>query len=96
MPAASPPGVAAAPLRHLPSHAPPPGPPRQVTLLNVGYVIDRTVGNTGGLGGAFGFFWATGNPNFNPNPTPNPNPNLNPNPSPSPNLSPKPAQVSNS
>jgi len=24
-------------------------------------VIDRTVGNTGGLGGAFGFFWATGN-----------------------------------
>lgn len=34
----------------------------QVTLFNVGYVIDRTVGNTGGLGGAFGFFWATGNP----------------------------------
>lgn len=33
----------------------------QVTLFNVGYVIDRTVGNTGGLGGAFGFFWATGN-----------------------------------
>jgi predicted ester cyclase len=34
----------------------------QVTLFNVGYVIDRTVGNTGGLGGAFGFFWGTGNP----------------------------------
>ena len=33
----------------------------QVTLFNVGYVLDRTVGNTGGLGGAFGFFWATGN-----------------------------------
>jgi hypothetical protein len=34
----------------------------QVTLFNVGYVIDRTIGNTGGLGGAFGFFWGTGNP----------------------------------
>lgn len=34
----------------------------QLTLFNVGYVIDRTVGNTGGLGGAFGFFYATGNP----------------------------------
>ena len=33
-----------------------------MTLFYVGYVIDRTVGNTGGLGGAFGFFWATGNP----------------------------------
>merc|ERR1719282_195395 len=33
----------------------------QVTLFNAGYVIDRTVGNTGGLGGAFGFFWGTGN-----------------------------------
>ena len=33
----------------------------QLTLFNVGYVIDRTVGNTGGLGGAFGFFWATDN-----------------------------------
>lgn len=33
----------------------------QVKVFNVGYVIDRTVGNTGGLGGAFGFFWATGN-----------------------------------
>jgi len=33
----------------------------QVTKFDVGYVIDRTVGNTGGLGGAFGFFWATGN-----------------------------------
>ena len=37
-------------------------PDGQVTLFNVGYVIDRTVGNTGGLGGAFGFFWGTGNP----------------------------------
>jgi len=34
----------------------------QVTVFTVGYVIDRTVGNTGGLGGAFAFFWATGNP----------------------------------
>ncbi len=34
----------------------------QVTLFNVGNVIDRTVGNTGGLGGAFGFFYATGQP----------------------------------
>jgi len=34
----------------------------QLSVFNVGYVIDRTVGNTGGLGGAFGFFWATGNP----------------------------------
>lgn len=34
----------------------------QVTLFNVGYVIDRTIGNTGGLGGAFGFFWGTDNP----------------------------------
>ena len=25
-------------------------------------VIDRTAGNTGGLGGAFGYFWGTGNP----------------------------------
>lgn len=33
----------------------------QLTLFNVGYVIDRTVGNTGGLGGAFGFFFGTGN-----------------------------------
>lgn len=33
----------------------------QLTFFNVGYVIDRTVGNTGGLGGAFGFFWSTGN-----------------------------------
>lgn len=33
----------------------------QVKVFNVGYVVDRTVGNTGGLGGAFGFFWATGN-----------------------------------
>jgi len=34
----------------------------QLTFFNVGYVIDRTVGNTGGLGGAFGFFYGTGNP----------------------------------
>ena len=26
------------------------------------YVIDRRVGNTGGLGGAFAFFYGTGNP----------------------------------
>ena len=25
-------------------------------------MIDRTAGNTGGLGGAFGYFWGTGNP----------------------------------
>ena len=34
----------------------------QVTLFPVGYVLDRTVGNTSGLGGAFAFFWATGRP----------------------------------
>lgn len=34
----------------------------QVELFTVGYVIDRTSGNTGGLGGAFGYFWGTGNP----------------------------------
>jgi hypothetical protein len=34
----------------------------QLQFFNVGYVIDRTVGNTGGLGGAFGFFYGTGNP----------------------------------
>ena len=34
----------------------------QVELFTVGYVIDRTAGNTGGLGGAFGYFWGTGNP----------------------------------
>mmetsp|Transcript_30396 Transcript_30396/g.52217 ORF Transcript_30396/g.52217 Transcript_30396/m.52217 type:complete len:269 (-) Transcript_30396:36-842(-) len=34
----------------------------QVTVFNVGNVIDRTVGNTGGLGGAFGFFYGVGQP----------------------------------
>ena len=34
----------------------------KVQKFDVGYVTDWTVGNTGGLGGAFGFFWATGNP----------------------------------
>jgi len=34
----------------------------QVTFFNIGYVIDRTIGNTGGLGGAFGFFYGTGHP----------------------------------
>merc|ERR1719162_157388 len=34
----------------------------KVQKFDVGYVTDRTVGNTGGLGGAFGFLWATGNP----------------------------------
>ena len=32
-------------------------------VLEVGfYVVDRRQGNTGGLGGAFAFFWGTGNP----------------------------------
>lgn len=30
--------------------------------LTVGYPIDRRVGNTGGLGGAFGFFYGVGRP----------------------------------
>ena len=33
-----------------------------VTQITVGYVLDRRVGNTGGLGGAFAFFYGTGNP----------------------------------
>jgi len=33
-----------------------------VKELTVGYVIDRRVGNTGGLGGAFGFFYGVGRP----------------------------------
>lgn len=33
----------------------------QVEVYTIGYVMDRSVGNTGGLGGAFGFFYATGN-----------------------------------
>ena len=33
-----------------------------VRELTVGYVIDRRVGNTGGLGGAFGFFYGVGKP----------------------------------
>ena len=34
----------------------------KVTQVTVGYVLDRRVGNTGGLGGAFAYFWGTGNP----------------------------------
>lgn len=34
----------------------------KVTQVTVGYVMDRRVGNTGGLGGAFAFFYGTGNP----------------------------------
>jgi hypothetical protein len=34
----------------------------QVTFFNIGYVLDRTVGNTGGLGGAFGFLYGVGHP----------------------------------
>jgi hypothetical protein len=33
-----------------------------VTRLSIGYVIDRTVGNTGGLGGVFGHFYGIGHP----------------------------------
>jgi len=33
-----------------------------VRELTVGYVVDRRVGNTGGLGGAFGFFYGVGKP----------------------------------
>lgn len=33
-----------------------------VEELTVGYVIDKRQGNTGGLGGAFGYFWAVGKP----------------------------------
>ena len=34
----------------------------KITQVTVGYVMDRRVGNTGGLGGAFAYFWGTGNP----------------------------------
>lgn len=33
-----------------------------VTQFTVGYVMDRRVGNTGGLGGAFAFFYGVGKP----------------------------------
>lgn len=33
----------------------------QVEVYTIGYVMDRSVGNTGGLGGVFGLFYATGN-----------------------------------
>lgn len=33
-----------------------------VVEFTVGYPIDRRVGNTGGLGGAFGYFWGVGRP----------------------------------
>ena len=32
----------------------------KVTQLTIGYVLDRRVGNTGGLGGAFGIFYGVG------------------------------------
>eukprot|EP00747_Dinoflagellata_sp_TGD_P000171 gnl/TRDRNA2_/TRDRNA2_100229_c1_seq1.p1 gnl/TRDRNA2_/TRDRNA2_100229_c1~~gnl/TRDRNA2_/TRDRNA2_100229_c1_seq1.p1 ORF type:complete len:204 (+),score=25.10 gnl/TRDRNA2_/TRDRNA2_100229_c1_seq1:26-613(+) len=34
----------------------------KVTKLTVGVVMDRTLGNTGGLGGVFGLFYAVGSP----------------------------------
>lgn len=34
----------------------------QVEEVTVGYVLDRRSGNTGGLGGAFGYFYGVGNP----------------------------------
>ena len=34
----------------------------QVQEVTIGYVLDRRIGNTGGLGGAFGYFYGTGNP----------------------------------
>jgi hypothetical protein len=34
----------------------------EVTKITVGVVMDRTVGNTGGLGGVFGLFYAVGSP----------------------------------
>lgn len=34
----------------------------KVSEFTVGYVIDRRVGNTGGLGGAFGYFYGIGRP----------------------------------
>lgn len=33
----------------------------KVNQMTIGYVMDRRIGNTGGLGGAFGFFYGTGN-----------------------------------
>eukprot|EP00471_Norrisiella_sphaerica_P004296 CAMPEP_0184479038 /NCGR_PEP_ID=MMETSP0113_2-20130426/899_1 /TAXON_ID=91329 /ORGANISM="Norrisiella sphaerica, Strain BC52" /LENGTH=264 /DNA_ID=CAMNT_0026857021 /DNA_START=95 /DNA_END=886 /DNA_ORIENTATION=+ len=34
----------------------------KITLMTVGYVMDRSVGNTGGLGGVFGYLYAIGKP----------------------------------
>jgi hypothetical protein len=34
----------------------------KIKEVTVGYVLDRRQGNTGGLGGAFGYFWAVGQP----------------------------------
>jgi hypothetical protein len=34
----------------------------EVEDFTMGYVMDRRLGNTGGLGGAFGFFWGIGCP----------------------------------
>lgn len=39
-----------------------PFPHLQVEDFTMGYVMDRRLGNTGGLGGAFGFFWGIGCP----------------------------------
>jgi hypothetical protein len=33
----------------------------KITKITVGVVMDRTLGNTGGLGGVFGLFHAIGN-----------------------------------
>ena len=32
--------------------------PRQVSLFTIGYVMDNTIGNSGGLGGVFGILYA--------------------------------------
>jgi len=34
----------------------------KITQVTVGYVMDRRVGNKGGLGGAFVYFWGIGKP----------------------------------
>jgi len=34
----------------------------ECTQLTVGYVMDKQIGNTGGLGGVFGIFYAIGSP----------------------------------
>merc|ERR1719313_1420183 len=32
----------------------------EITMFTIGYVLDKNVGNTGGLGGAYGIFYAIG------------------------------------